>query len=527
MLLLPVYLLDLGHFTVLDARGTGFLQYDQASYMSEARAYFASGHLSLTYGLPFSPDPATPKLFFQPLTLALGLAWKSTESDPGTLYLVAGLLLALVCARVVIALYDQVVGCTRPGAGLGLLCFFWGGGALTLSGLIYGRVLGKPPLAHMLDFDPVQGFWFLNLGRNLIFTTEAFYHLIFFGSIVLVLRGRFAAAFVGAMLLSASHPFSGLQLIAVLGTWSITEHVIRSADRPPLLFPLMLFVLAALHVGYYLWLLNFVSDEYRVLRQQWSQPWALPASSMLAAYGPAAAFAAAAVIARWSPSRSLDRTHRLLLSWFVVSLALAKHDLLITPIQPLHFTRGYIWTPLFLLGAPALLRAFEATLQITVARFVVPGALAGLLLLDNAAWFLWVVAHEHYGARPFGLTLEPQQRMVIRAFQDRRYAGYLVVSENPELGYLATVYSPLRSWYSHEYSTPHAALRRAQVTAFFADGAEPAEWRDRPLLVVSDRPTFRAILQLKEAGFRDVLDNDFYTVLSRRPETVGSISGTP
>jgi hypothetical protein len=40
----------------------------------------------------------------------------------------------------------------------------------------------------MLDYDPFGGFWFLNVGRNLIFTTEAFYHLIFLGGVLLVVR---------------------------------------------------------------------------------------------------------------------------------------------------------------------------------------------------------------------------------------------------------------------------------------------------------------------------------------------------
>src|SRR5437660_5428794 len=112
-LLLPVYLFYIVHFTVMAASGTGFLQYDQAYYMAIARAYFADGGFAPLYGLPFSPDPATPQIYFQPLTLALGIAWKISGSDPGILYMTAGLLLALCCARVMISLYREVV----PGPG--------------------------------------------------------------------------------------------------------------------------------------------------------------------------------------------------------------------------------------------------------------------------------------------------------------------------------------------------------------------------------------------------------------------------
>ncbi len=521
ILLLPVYLLYLAHFTIEGAQGTGYLQYDQASYMADARAYFASGQFSLTYGLPFSPDPATPRVYFQPLTLVLGLAWKLTGMDPGILYMIAGLALDLGCARVVIALFDEVVGLDRPGTKLGLLSFFWGGGVLTLTGVTSAWLAHKPPLAHMLDFDPFAGFWFLNLGRNLVFTTEAFYHLVFLGTILLVLRRRYCAALACTALLSASHPFTGLQLIAVLGAWGVLEHVMRSAERPPLAFLAALGAVALVHLGYYLWFLNHASAEYRSLRQQWSLPWKLPVSSLLAADAPVALLASAGLITRWRGARSLAPADRLLLVWFAVSLVLAKHDLLIAPVQPLHFTRGYIWTPLFLLGAPVLVSLLGAASSVVVARLLVPAALAGLLLLDNAAWFLAVAAHDHHSPDPFALTLTPDQQAVISAFEDPRYAGYLVVSQSAKLGYLATVYSPLRSWYSHRFSTPHATERRDQVKAFFAGGAEPRSWHDRPVLVVMERGGAAASKQIANAGFWTMQTTGQFVVLARPPPRTG------
>jgi hypothetical protein len=128
LLLSPVYLLYLAHFMVSGTSGTGSYNTTNRLTWPMQEAHFAPGPFSLTYALPFSPDPTTLRLYLQPLTLALGLAWKLTGSDPGILYTVAGLFLALVCAQVVIALYQEIVGGDRPGAALGLLCFFWGGG---------------------------------------------------------------------------------------------------------------------------------------------------------------------------------------------------------------------------------------------------------------------------------------------------------------------------------------------------------------------------------------------------------------
>ncbi len=388
LLLLPVWLLYFAHFMISGAAGTGFVQYDQAYYMADARAYFADSRFTPAYGLPFSPDPTTPRIYFQPLTLALGLIRRFTGADPGILYATAGFVLAICCARIITALYRQIVGLDRPAALVGLVCFFWGGGAITLAGMAYGLKTGEPAFAHVLDADPFNGFWFLNLGRNLIYPVEAFYHLVFFGSVLFVLRRRFAAALACAVLLSASHPFSGLQLIAVLLACSVIERLIRAEDRPPSYFPAALLLLGLCHVGYYLGFLDYASGEHRVLQKQWSLPWDLPIASALAAYGPVAFLAAAAIVNRWRYHHSLTVVQRFLLIWAAVSFVLANHNLLIAPVQPLHFTRGYIWTPLFLLGAPALLQALEAASRRDVVQLILPAVLIGFLLLDNAVWFL-------------------------------------------------------------------------------------------------------------------------------------------
>jgi hypothetical protein len=512
LLLLPVYLLYLAHFANRVGSGTGFLQWDSPYYMANARAHFDAGHFTLTYGLPFSPDPNTPRIYFQPLTLALGVFWKLTESDPGILFTGAGLVFAICSARVIIALYDEIVPLTGPAAWLGLLCFFWGGGLLTLTGFFYGLAIGKSPIAYLLYFDPFDGFWFLNLGRNLIFTTEAFYHLLFLGCILLVLRRRFAWVLVCAALLSASHPFSGLQLLVVLGAWSIVEWASKRPERPPLYFLLTLCMLTALHVGYYLVVLSFLSEEHRVLQQQWSLPWLLPFTSVLAAYGVVAMLAAIALVEQWRRTRSFSWTQRLFLIWFAVSLALAKHDLVITPVQPLHFTRGYIWTPLFLIGVPVLVRAIAVASRTAAVRIIVPGAIVGLFLFDNAVWFMLIGVAEHRGQ--YGIALDTEEWAIIEKFREPRLKGYLVVSQREELGYLATVYSPLRSWYSHPFNTPYSHFRGTELNRFFSDGSEPSAWHNRHLLAViwQDEATKT---RLEATGFSTILSGERFRVLAR------------
>jgi hypothetical protein len=497
------------------------VQYDQAYYMADARAYFSGGHFTLTYGLPFSPDPATPRVYFQPLTLLLGIVRYVTDAAPGLIYAAAGLLFGVLCCRVFIELYGEVVGLGDAGRAVGLICFVWGGGLVTVAGIVYAGTIGAPPLEHLLDFDDgFGGWWFLNLGRNLVYPVEAFYHLVFFGGILLVLRRRFVGAILCVFLLAASHPFTGLQLIAVLGVWAVAETLFRSAARPPAWFVEAVAIAGILHIGYYLVFLPYASPEYKVVQQQWTLPWLYHYWNFLASDGMVASLATIALLLAWRKRPGVDWRQRLLLIWFAVSLVLANHDLIMRPVQPLHFTHGYIWSPLFLLGAPALVTVFERALRWRAGLRIIAVALILILFLfDNAIWFgTKIAAAAISGDDRDGITLDAAERGVLGALAAPDLRQYLLVSQDDKIGYLATVYVPLRAWYSHWANTPHAARRRAELKVFFSGGAEPAAWHRRPVVLVMKRDETGGALHRRFMleGFEDRLADKRFVLMTRR-----------
>ena len=128
-------------------------------------------------------------------------------------------------ATVAARLYEEVVGWRTSAQKIGLVCFFWGGGILSLVGLAFGLPAGTPFAKASLMFDPMDGWWLLNFGRNLVSPTEAYYHGIFLLAILMLLRKRFGAALALSALLSASHPFSGLSLALVFTTYAAIEIV--------------------------------------------------------------------------------------------------------------------------------------------------------------------------------------------------------------------------------------------------------------------------------------------------------------
>jgi hypothetical protein len=159
-----------------------------------------------------------------------------------------------------------------------------------------------------------------------------------------------------------------------------------------------------------------------------------------------------------------------------------------------------------------LVRVIAAALRAAPRRLILTSVIVSVFLFDNAVWFLWVGKWEHNGS--YGLTLNTAEQAVIEQFREPRYAGYLVVSESPKLGYLATVYSPLRSWRSHEFNTPYAELRKNDLDRFFADGSEPNAWHNRPVMAVIQQQEATTKL-LNAAGFRTILSNGQFRVLAR------------
>ena len=130
---------------------------------------------------------------------------------------------------------------------------------------------------------------------------------------------------------------------------------------------------------------------------------------------------------------------------------------------------------------------------------------AGLLAfatLDNVAWF----------ARCYGRTLTQTERNAIllgddsAAVLDRLTApdtrGRLVLSEYPMIGYLVTVYVPLRSWVSHYYNTPDVADRQEELQSFFATGRLIDAWTSHRLVAVVDSLADPdAVHRLQTTGF--------------------------
>ncbi|HEY5656395.1 MAG TPA: hypothetical protein VIY27_01265 [Myxococcota bacterium] len=526
LLLLPAALPYVGHalYATYGASPTGFIQIDMPQYMAYAREIFEGGGPPLLYANPFSPDERAPQIYFHLQSLAMGLLWRATGWDPGVVFVVFGLFAALACARVGVALYAEVVGLGGGAQRLGLVGFFWGGGLLALTGAATSLAV-RGRVEQIFAFDPFEGWWFLNFGRNLILPTEAYYHALFLGCVLAVIRERYRLALLLVLLVCASHHFTAVELLLTLLAWAALERLIVRAPRPPWAFPLALLGIAAAFFAYTFGVLE-AFEEHREVSAQMKLDWTYEARHIVPAY------ALVAGLALWrmrGPQRVAavlaEPRNRLFVVWFAVAFALANHELVMRPIQPLHFTRGYVWLPLFLLGAPVLVGGLQALRE--RAGSALGAAAAGLVVavfcLDNAAW-LGAFPLEHVTGRTHaGVVLAPEQREVLRWLDRPENAGRLLLSEDPAIGYLAPVYTPVRSWQSHRFSTPGYAARGAELKALFRRGRMLPQWEQRRLLIlVNSRPGAPSPpAWLARRGAERVLENPAFAVYRLDPKAGG------
>ncbi len=457
---------------------TGFIQTDQPYYFAQAREYFDQGFQFL-YGNPYASYD-TPRIYFQPHLLLIG-CFQQLGLDPGIIWTFFSIVGALFAAFVAVSLYREVVGWRSPAEKLGLLCFFWGGGILTLVGFVYAAVVGKLDIPTVLHFDPgpARGWWMLNFGRNLVYgPTEAYYHGIFLLGMLFLIRRRFGVAIALAALLSLSHPFTGIEASLIVAVYLAVERFYgdQSVKSVHLASSGALF---CMHVWYYLFFLNRFAD-HRALQSQWelqgiARSWLYPASTFLPALSIVGVFALARLW-RWPgfPLVIHNPRNRLFLIWFLIVLGSTQHYRVMRPIQPIHFAHGYDWAALFFLGAPVLVSLLERLLRIEAPLLRV-SAIATVLvffLSDNIFWFATFL-------RPItsqAVLITGEQKEVLNWLGRTAVPRDMVVTADPMLGYLVSTYTRVRSWAGHGANTPDIEQRALESRQAFQGSVILPAW---------------------------------------------------
>ena len=515
VLIIPAAIPYYQHYTAADDGriATGFIANSQPIYMSHAREYFDDG-FSLLHSNPCTYDYNGPKIYFPISLFVLGLFWKLTGLSLGTAYVFFGFICAIICARLAVALYKHIIGLDKFSKWIGLVVFFWGGGILAISGII----ASGGSFERIFRFDPgSMGWWCLNFGRIFIYPNEAIYHMLFLAAVVTALKKRFWLSAALVLITCFSHPFTGAELLPILILWALLEIFFIKSKEIPLRYLISIVVIMVLYFGYYAFFLNLF-PEHREISEAVRLNWSYTAINFVPAYLLVGLLAMFGIRNLECAKEFFSKSYnRLFAVWFVVAFMLANHEFATkNPMQPIHFTRGYVWMGLFLMGVPSLVMIFDKLLALKVKILGITLALLlfVIMVFDNALWLSPVqVDSTHSATREFRY-LTPSMQELFDWMNNKDNRKRVVVAEHLYTSKFIPTYTPLRSWWSHVYNTPSPKQRKAEIETFFSKGKTVQAWNDMPLLIVaSSNQSLNNISEwLKQEKAKKVFQNMHYIV---------------
>ncbi len=513
----PFWLMPAAHVASNPETATGFFHEELPYYMANGRAAFDRGN-GIFYPNPYDPDPAAPVIYAHWLLWVFGTLPAILQTDPGHLTLAATFFASLIFSTATwLLVRERVINPDQPH--IAFLAAMWGGGLLVVAGFTAGYFGYTNPDSTLLQFDPGRGLWFLNWGRNASFATEAIYHSLVAACWLSEMKQRRIAGSVFCFLLATTHPWSGLELLLTLNLWRGLQWL-RNRKQPETAHLAVTATMLVVFLGYYqVWLPRFA--QHAQLQNVWELDWNLSATSAMLAYAVVFIFAcrqlssallfgqpAGTALQHFGKSpkpaalqtdvpqmvaRSLTTAEQFLCCALLVAVGLAFHDRLIKPVQPLHFTRGYVWMPLFLLGLPSIQLAWKKAAQHGLAGRTLISICALLFVTDNFAFAL--IQANWQTSQHRGYHLHSNDRALINDLHQRSPRA-VVLTESEALNYLLPAYANIRPWLGHPYNTPDYQARLAKMKSSLpGDAVHPEHLApDIDVLVIS-RQTDTTALQ--------------------------------
>jgi hypothetical protein len=293
--------------------------------------------------------------------------------------------------------------------------------------------------------------------------------------------------------------------------WLFFEKILFKNKNIPYWFWPGILAVTAFHLGYYLIYLNSF-PEHSQLFSQYSVGWTYSLLIVIPAYCLVALLSFFSVYKNKPAKIFFAIPHqRLFLCWAIIAFLLSKHEWFIKPMQPIHFTRGYIWAGLFLFSIPGVTWIINY-LQAIKSRKWVLICLTTLFLSDNLLWTANILRKKETVEWEGHITKDTEQ--LLNFLKTTSSTNDLLVGNAPLINYMVNVYAPANSWVSHPFNTPNREERIKTMQNFLQMGAQPPEWENRRILIVLNKknepPTIHPSLQTNK-----LFENNSYIIFTR------------
>jgi len=456
----------------------GYLQGDQPTYTAFARAVFGRGN-GLIYANPFDFNPSAPRVLSNLGYVVLGWLIKSAGGRTVVAWEAWRLGFGLLCYGLFAALVARFFENGRFRWWVLAAGVFGGGNAWVAAAAAH---LAHPGLGWLQSFIRAErgyDFWCLNLFRQSLYPLELAYHALFFAGALCYLDRRRAVLPAIVFLLWWTHPVTAILATTVLAL-SLAAGWRAERDGKEALALAGVAAASVLWITYYSIFLPRYPSIRSWIEQTLSFSSGLRAGYYLRAWGILlAALPAAFFFPTLRRYLLRDRAGRLLLFWGLGAFAWANNNLFLPrPIQPMHFTRGYIYLFLLIAAAKGLEfatagRAAEAARARRPLRLLFAVVLLAAIVPDNV-FFVARMALET--PRPGLLTIPRDEAEVLDYFE--RASGEMgILSADRMLGVLIVAHTPHRVFVSETAVTPFfdARLREAEILLATGDAQRAGE----------------------------------------------------
>jgi hypothetical protein len=311
------------------------------------------------------------------------------------------------------------------------------------------------------------------------------------------------------LLLTLSHPYTSIEVISIILAWVTLEYFyFKNTEIKKKDFLFILFAFLAYFI-YYGVILNRM-EIYRQINKINALDWGYKAWHFVPAYAIVWLLCLLTVKNIPALKKQLANSHnRLFLAWGIVAFLLSVHGFAIKPVQPIHFTRGYVYSGFFLFGLPALQYWIHALLQKGWKGYLMIGLFIFLFLFDNITWFGTAALEKNQS----GVYYTTAEKEVIQFFQGKKEHGIVIGNEkNYELDAGIQLFSPFKSWIPHPFLTLDINEKRAAVDSLFKKGKIADSWKTSSVYMYSGKKDSN----LQISGYSHVFENSQYIIYKIR-----------
>lgn len=145
---------------------------------------------------------------------------------------IVGLAAAVVFSRLTLELVRRL-GRDSPRTPLLFVLAMWGGGLAVVARAVQALAAGEPLLHQPNALEPHGGWWFLSWGRNVVFTTEAVYHVLVLAIFLAFQERRWKLLLAAVAAVASTHPFTGAQVLVCVGGWLALNRIAPDTTGVP------------------------------------------------------------------------------------------------------------------------------------------------------------------------------------------------------------------------------------------------------------------------------------------------------